>query len=263
MKLGLWCVKPGTTLGALGVLAVLGFFAVPAQAQTVYKRVLPDGSIEYTDQRPNTPGGDKAVQVEPVQTYTPPPTSGFNPASGGSGDDSEQGGEGDYSVVSIETPAPDESVRENAGNVPVRVTLVPELQGGHEIVAILDGQEVGTSSSASLSLVDVNRGAHSLSVAVRGGDGRELARSGSVNFFVLRHRVSQTVQGADGEPVDTGDSGLSPVAGGPVTAPQTLPGGARFQPPTDSDGNVVPRPGGALRPAVTQPGGAVRTRTTN
>lgn len=182
----------------MSILALLlGVLPLTAQAQTVYKRQLPDGSIEFTDQRPKDAGAEEVIELSPVQTISAPPAPGFNRSTGQTSDGSSRESGGSYTVT-IASPAPEEAIRANAGNFSVQVQIEPGLQDGHEVVVLLDGQEVAAGSSLSVSLSNIDRGAHTLSAVVRDAGGGELARSGSVTFYVLRVSVGQAVPGAGG-----------------------------------------------------------------
>ena len=95
-----------------------------AEAQTIYKVVRPDGTILFTD---SPSPGDDAEQVDVRPRNTSPglasPTDAFD-------DTAAVEAEAGYGEFRITSPGNDESIRDNAGNVNVDLTLKPSLQAG-------------------------------------------------------------------------------------------------------------------------------------
>ena len=165
--------------GIAVLLFCLAIGASPADARKIYKWVLPDGSITYSD-RPQQQGA-KELKLPPLQTYTPAPA----PASGGA----DQAAAGDntsvpYEVVKVASPLPDETIRDNNGTVSVRLELAPALQSGHTVEILLDGTAIGSGSATSASVTNVDRGTHTVAVVVKDAAGKVVASAPGVTFHL-------------------------------------------------------------------------------
>ena len=81
------------------------------------------------------------------------------------------------------------SIRDNAGNVNVDVSLEPALRSGDKIDLLLDGQSVGGGNKTAITLTDMERGTHSLQALVKDASGKVVARSNTVTFTLQRRSV--------------------------------------------------------------------------
>jgi hypothetical protein len=177
MSLDILCAMKPLIL-IVGLVLIVG----SAQAEKVYKVIQPDGTVEYTDAPPADEPA-KEIRVEPINTIeAPAPSAG----SSGQPTDSAQAG---YSEVRITSPANDVSIRDNAGNVNVDVSLEPALRSGDKIDLLLDGQSVGGGKKTAITLTDMERGTHSLQALVKDASGKVVARSNTVTFTLQRRSV--------------------------------------------------------------------------
>ena len=79
--------------------------------------------------------------------------------------------EAPYSVLRLTGIPDEEAMRANNGTFIVSVSIEPRLQPGHRLRLILDGEPYGQASNVpSLQLTNVDRGEHSLAVAVVAGE---------------------------------------------------------------------------------------------
>jgi hypothetical protein len=149
------------------------------QAQTVYRVIQPDGTVEFTDSPP--PGeAAKQIEVPPLNTSAPlaPPPAGA-PASTAN---APQG----YSEFRITRPGDGEAIRDNAGNVNIDLSLAPTLRSGDKIEVQLDGRPVGGGNRTAITLSGMERGTHSVQALVKNSTGQVVARSNSVTFTLQR-----------------------------------------------------------------------------
>jgi hypothetical protein len=145
----------------------------------IYKWILPDGSVTYSDQ-PQVKGA-KAVELPPLQTYSPPPipppAAKQNPASAqGIG----------YSKVEVVAPKPNESLRDNGGTISVQLSIEPPLQTGHEVQILVDGKSIGSGRATSASVSNLDRGSHTISATITDADGKVVKSASSVTFHLQR-----------------------------------------------------------------------------
>ncbi len=154
-----------------------------AFAQTgVYRWVAPDGTVIFSDQP--RPDAEKVV-IQPAQTV-PPPEAASKRLQSQSGAADAAGDQAAYNEFLIVSPADDETVRANNGDVTVSMSLKPRLHARHAIVLSMNGEKVGKGSSTSLTLQNLPRGTHTVQAVVVDAGGAELVRTDSVIFHVLR-----------------------------------------------------------------------------
>lgn len=157
--------------------------ALPAHAQ-IYKYIDANGNTVFTNQPP------EGVAAESINL---PPTNTVEsqaPAMAAEGDNASAQNEAPYAVLSLSGIPDDEAMRANNGSFVVGVNIEPRLQPGHVLRLILDGQPYGQPSNVpSLQLTELDRGEHSLAVAVMAGD-RIVQQSASETFTVQRISVN-------------------------------------------------------------------------
>ena len=170
------------------LIATLILLSITASASAaVYKWVKPDGSIIYSDRPPtdNTAPAD-LPPVQEIRIVPPPsspePTQNTQP---------DQAQTSEYTTLEITEPANDSTIRENAGQVSVKLALEPPLQDGDVTSITLDGREIGQGKGTALSLTNVERGTHTLQAAVKSAQGRTLITSSTVTFHLQRTSVLQ------------------------------------------------------------------------
>ena len=162
----------------LTILAILIAACAVASAQ-VYRRVAADGSVHFS----SVPGADaQRIDIAPAQTIRMP-IQGQAAESTISPTPEEDVFR--YTHAAVVSPAAGEYLRANNGDVTLRLSLQPALKPEHAIIVTLDGERIAFDDDA-IVLRSLNRGYHSVEVAVVDGDYQELIRTPPVSFFVLR-----------------------------------------------------------------------------
>ena len=151
-----------------------------AQAQKLYKYTLSDGKVVYSDRPPPADQVEEVI-LEPLQTFSLPPVKPL-PGSSPAKKDQPDG----YEAFTLTSPSNDSTIRDNGGNVRVSVSLSPGLRDGHSIEVSMDGKSIGSGSSTSITLTEVDRGTHTVQAAVKDDGGKVIARSNSVVFHLKR-----------------------------------------------------------------------------
>ena len=170
-------MQRATTLLALAIVLAGGH----AAAQTkIYKWVLPDGSIQYSDSPQEE--GAKAVELPPLQIYSAPRRA----QAAESETEAGKAKDGRYDSVKVVSPKADESIRDNGGTVSVRVALKPSLYPDHTIEILMDGQPIGSGKGTSVTVTNVDRGTHSVSAVVKNAQGATVASAPGITFHLLR-----------------------------------------------------------------------------
>jgi hypothetical protein len=156
-------------------------YSLAPAAAPVYERVGVDGEKSFSDH----PAGDATeLWVAPVQTYEAPVISSsvFETSR------PIQESHGAYTAFEILSPAPGATFRNNGGSIPFELALSPELRPNDEIRFFMDGTEVVEGRSISVTLDNVDRGAHTVYAEVVDEQGQRLVRSDPVSFHL--HRTS-------------------------------------------------------------------------
>lgn len=172
-----WLMKPLLfTLLCFVVSSALG-------AQTGYRLVHPDGTVEYSDVP--IPGGDAIkLREAPTIKMAPPLPS---PAT----KDSAQGRAGSSlradGTISITSPRAGQTLWFDEAGVTVSVTLSPPLQSGQQISISLDGRPVASGSGTAINIGQVYRGSHTVSASVVDSSGKTLLSSPAISFHLRQY----------------------------------------------------------------------------
>lgn len=160
---------------------ILAVAAPAAWAQQIYKTVDEDGNVVYTDQKPS----DDAEPIPlPELTVVDPVELGDPAVAGGQGQGQGQESEMAQIEFSITSPMADEVIVNTAYRLDVRVDLDADLPRSAQIVYLVDGEEKLTSREMSVTLEGIERGPHQVSAEVRDSNGRVLAATEPVSFFM-------------------------------------------------------------------------------
>lgn len=162
------------------LFSLLALFLVTAQAseeKKVYKRVEKDGSVTYSTEP--VPGGE-AVELKPLSVVKGRPAAMQHKARVELDQKKAAEGKKEYKVK-ITHPEHDTSMWGSA--VDVGVSVEPSFPDGAELVAILDGEEAGRSTTGKVTIENLVRGTHRLKVVLKSEAGVELASSKEIVFY--------------------------------------------------------------------------------
>lgn len=163
----------------LSILLLL-MFVLPVQAQ-VYRWVDANGVVHYTDTPPSKTA--KPVELPPLQTYKPSATPDTL--------SSQAAGDGKTSPATPIPPAPriispqsQATIRDAQHHVTVEINAA--LKPDQGLIYYLDGQAQNTTPTQlnNYQLSGVERGTHTLSVAITDSDGKQLATSTPVTIYM-------------------------------------------------------------------------------
>ena len=157
-------------------------FGVWAQDR-VYKRVNPDGSVEYSDQ----PIEDaEVIKVPKGSTFTMPGTPTGTTKSAKKEPEEPKV---IYESLEITQPENDKAIRSNEGKVTALARSVPALDSNHRFRWSMDGTPVQEVNAPELRLNNVNRGTHTLQVQIVDADGKVVMSSETITFHLMRYRI--------------------------------------------------------------------------
>ena len=97
-----------------------------------------------------------------------------------------------YKSIKIVSPKNDQAYRSNNGNVEFVYSISPPLQTKfkHKIKLVFDGKKLpGQWETSTISLMNLDRGTHTISAIVIDKKGKKLIQSSTTTFHLLRHSV--------------------------------------------------------------------------
>ena len=191
-------------LSMLVITLPLTGFATP-----IYKAMLPDGRVIYTDNVDtaykqvtdnsqitvlDNLDGKATPNPAPIPQATLPMATTTNSNSNLSDisqlaamniSANQASQAGDYRLV-IQSPQPEMAYHRPAEQINIVLTLTPSLKQGDRISYVIDAQEIGTSNSTTLSFpsTNINPGKHSLDTMVVNNLNNAIARA-TVDFYVI------------------------------------------------------------------------------
>ena len=201
-------------------LLIISLICVSSAQARIYTCKDQNGNTIYTDNPAECSNTEKAeevktdalpslIEIKPVAT---PTTRSDNKTTKTDKDK--------YTSLSITSPASDENVRNNEGDVTIAFQSSPTLQTrlGHQYVVTLSGEEVYKGTQSNVILRNVNRGTHAVTAKIVARNGRTLISAPTVQFTLHRFSRLQN-EGAFSQP----SPGSGGSGGGTVTPPPTLP----------------------------------------
>ncbi len=168
------------------IIGLLTFSQVVA-AQEVYKSTEPGGVPLFSDR--DRAGAEK-IEIDPLPTIkTHTPVSRPVASSGKPSADLEKV---PYTAITIEKPVDDSVVWATGEPVAVSVVTEPAFVSGsgYAIGLRLDGKLTDVRSQrGNITLMDVDRGTHTLQAVVLDSSGQIVAESQTITFHLKRHSI--------------------------------------------------------------------------
>ncbi|WP_415058552.1 DUF4124 domain-containing protein [Halopseudomonas sp.] len=163
-----------------------------ANAQ-IYTWTDEDGNTVYTD-KPNP--NARQIDLPPINTLESTIPKMPEELSTSSGQRDGQLNDG-YNTLQITSPANDEGIRANDGNLTLVINTEPPLSPGHLLRASVDGnlQQAAVAGngqpSQQITLPELDRGSHQIVAIVTNARGEEVQRSGAITVHIQRTSVLQ------------------------------------------------------------------------
>nr|WP_136250588.1 DUF4124 domain-containing protein [Ningiella ruwaisensis] len=148
-------------------------------AQTkIYKVVNEDGSISFSD----TPmPGAEEIELKGAVNTMQSMNANQRPPAAQAQDKTEQ----ETYTLSILSPQPEATIRDNNGNVRIASAIQPQIEGSY--ILNFAGEEY-SSKSGAFALTGINRGAHQYSVEFLNNSGKVIASSDTRTLYL--HQAS-------------------------------------------------------------------------
>lgn len=159
---------------------LLSLAASAFAAETGYRLVHPDGSVEFSDTP--IPGGE-AIKLREA------PTIKFAPAAtpSTSGKQTLQRTKDKAATITINSPKAGQTLWFDEGGIRVSVSVSGALQAGEQVAISLDGKRVASGSGSSFNIGQVYRGSHTLSAAIVDSSGGIRITSPTVVFHLRQY----------------------------------------------------------------------------
>ena len=172
------------------LVLILVLTATPTAAfGEIYKTIDANGNVVFTDIAPVDRSGQAAPQevtVPQVNSYEPPPLPAAQPNTA----PSPSGDMGYYAQLEVISPAEDETIRDNAGNVQIQVALAPQLRADHRLLLVLDGSATEVEAvNGVFELSNVDRGTHTAGGRVVDRQGNVVIESNPTTFNLMRYAL--------------------------------------------------------------------------
>jgi len=154
----------------------------------MYKWVDKEGNISYSDQPPYK----GAEQLDTPALSTMPATAAAKKSAPAADEEAEE--QTSYTDLKITSPQDDMTVRNNSGNFSIAISIKPALNTSqkHYLSLSMDGKVIKDKlSSTSVSLTNIDRGTHKLSVSVKNKEGKSLRKSKSITVHMHRQIVAR------------------------------------------------------------------------
>jgi hypothetical protein len=163
------------------VIICLLLLCISVSAQVVYKTVKADGSVVYSDVSSK---GAMSVNLSSINTVVVPALNNATSQTNNPIKSVKKIKPEVQYIVSIRSPAAEQTVRDNSGSVTILAEVSPKKSGKFQLV--IDNQIVKTHSKSQFLLESVNRGAHSIQVNFLDNSGKTLASSKSQTFYLQK-----------------------------------------------------------------------------
>lgn len=150
----------------------------------VYQIVDEEGNITFTDKKPEP--NAQPVELDKPQTFSAPPSRRFfsQPAPV-----TQETVKVDYQLKLL-SPTPNESFRQNSGNVTITVGVSPALKPGHLLEVFDNGKSLGKPGmSTSFALTGADRGEHKIRMIVTDKTGQVIKENTDVFYLQRRSKI--------------------------------------------------------------------------
>ncbi len=170
----------------------LTLFAATSSASAAYKWIDKNGNTVFGDEPPADAQGVEKIETPRLHNTMPASKARATEAPRAEQPRRERSPEvSNYQRLDITSPAQDEAVRSNSGDLTVSAQSEPALDvaSGHRMRVFLDGQEMTAVEASSVTLSNVERGAHTVRVEIIDANNTTL-KSSQTHSFQL-HRASK------------------------------------------------------------------------
>ncbi|MCR9278163.1 MAG: DUF4124 domain-containing protein [Pseudomonadaceae bacterium] len=180
--------RPSTHLLLAGLLAAC-CISVGAEERTIYRTLDANGNPVFTDMPPRQGQSAEEIKITVTSGNSYASSAARTPYTGNSASSEAPTTGASYSLDII-SPANDETIRDNAGSVSISAATTPALRRGHSLRLVMDGTLTDLPADGTVfDLSNVDRGTHTIAVAVVDRAGNVLAQGQPSTFHLQRYSV--------------------------------------------------------------------------
>lgn len=181
--------RPSPKIFLATALIAVACTSAGAEERTIYRTVDANGNPVFTDMPPRQGESAEEIKITTTSGNSYTASAARTPYTGGS-PRSEAPATGNLYSLDIISPANDETIRDNAGSVTISASTTPELRRGHSLRLVMDGTLTELPADGTVfDLSNVDRGSHSVAVAVVDRAGNVLAQGQPSTFHLQRVAV--------------------------------------------------------------------------
>tara|TARA_B100000446_G_scaffold184217_1_gene205777 strand:- start:2834 stop:3562 length:729 start_codon:yes stop_codon:yes gene_type:complete len=213
--------------------------AASASSSKIYRVVDENGNVVFTDQKPGGAAASEEVKLRPTNAVPikrvelPREEVEQDPVP-------SEGNFAGYESISISSPEPGSTIRNPQESIKIAVELVPQLQEGHRLVVLDNGNEL-----PGLQLLNPDRGVHTLTAMVVSSEGEVLIQAAPIELYIHR-----STAGAYRPGNGTSTIGRQANPGGGASQGGAAPGGGAATPGGGASTGSVAKPASLGRPSV-------------
>jgi hypothetical protein len=168
------------------LIVIFSFFSCVTYAQTVYQSTDAQGNVIFSD-KPNPQAIRKQLNELPSFPSNQPIT---NPSQSSPAEKTAMTAMS-YETLMIDSPKNEETIWSNQGIVLVKVNVQPSLANNDKMIVAIDGvDKAEITSGNSVTLKDIERGSHQLSVKMINPAGDVVKTSPSVTFYLHKANLN-------------------------------------------------------------------------
>ncbi|MFC4700588.1 DUF4124 domain-containing protein [Glaciecola siphonariae] len=168
------------------LLALVFVMGVATAQTTIYKTVNEDGTVTFSDSP--SPGAEKLEFSSPSTTIESAPVSPVNTAA----QTQQQAQQQTNYRLSILSPSPGATVRNNSGDIRIASRIQPDTAGTY--LLDFNGQQY-SSQSGVFNLENIDRGEHAYKVLFTDGTGKVIASSEQQTLYL--HQASILIRNSN------------------------------------------------------------------
>ena len=156
--------------------------AMPLMAANIWKWRDANGVVHYSDQ---PVAGAEQVNLQAPTTYTAAPVPAATSSS------SSSSAAFSYTNVEIWKPSAELTIANTVGVVSVAARVEPQLNSEHHLALYMDGRLIPgfPPQGMEYEITEVERGEHSLTLAVLDAKGNQITLSSPVRFYVQQPSI--------------------------------------------------------------------------
>lgn len=156
--------------------------------QVIYQWTDEKGELHFSDKQ--QPGAEKRI-VKEVQSYQPLNVN-KKQSSPKTTENTQQTDQAKiYKSIEFLKPQDNETIRIASANLPVSLSIEPEMSENHLIQFYLDDKAVGTpQKELTYTYNDVYRGSHTLSASIQDQNGKTLLSTKAITIFMHPPKIN-------------------------------------------------------------------------